>query len=78
MLSEGLAALLGHLLPYRDAGLKLEPLAVIAACAVLQALADEATALEASRISPVAMAPTALPENVVKLDPRADRRGGVA
>jgi hypothetical protein len=78
MVSESIAALRAHLLPYRDAGLKLEPLAVVAACAVLQALEDEAEALESSRISPVAMAPTALPENVLTFGPRADRRGGVA
>jgi len=83
MLSENIAALRQHLLKYATTGVVMEPTAVARITDLLLTLVLDAAALEQSLISPVAMAPDLLPENVVVVDwpkagPRADLQGGVA
>ncbi len=67
MLSENIAALRQHFLKYADAGVILEPTAVQRIADLLQDMVLDAAALEQSLISPVAMAPDALPDNVVSM-----------
>jgi len=79
MVSENIGALAEHFLKYRAAGVTMEPPAVTQIAGILLAIQADVQVLEASRISPVAMAGNDLPANVVKMTaPKADTQGGVA
>ena len=71
MLSENIATLRQHFLKYSDTGLVIAPTAVCRISDMLLTMALDAVALENSLISPVAMAPTDLPDNVVPMAPRS-------
>lgn len=66
MLSENIAALRLHLLKYIDTGVFVEPWALKRITDLMLTMALDAAALEQSQISPVAMAPDRLPDNVVR------------
>lgn len=75
MLSENIAVLRQHLLKYSDCGVVMRPAAVRRITDLMLTMALDAAALEQSLISPVAMAPDHLPDNVVRVE---WPKGGVA
>jgi hypothetical protein len=78
MLSENIAALRQHFLKHVDYGVALEPTAAKWIADLLLTMTLDAAALEQSLISPVAMAPDSLPENVVRIEwPKSGTPGGV-
>ena len=75
MLSERINGLRSGLEKYRETGLSVEPLGMAVILAMLQSFEAEAEAMEASRISPVAMAGRDLPDNVIRLAEKLHKQG---
>lgn len=75
MLSQRISAVAETFERYRGSPMVLEPEAADLFAGLIRSFVEEAEALEASRISPVAMAGEDLPENVIRIARILDSRG---